>query len=109
MNIKEKKQEVINLIDSFLKNKKTIQDLYDFSWKVIDEFSNLTDQETPIYEETEKSFWFAIWQIQHLADEEHMKDGTLKRELKVVLKYLLNQKSMPPGIYGLRPPIKNEN
>ena len=103
MNFHKKRKEFINLIQLFLVKKKTIKDLQDFAWELIDRFSNINDLSIPPFEEIETALWYAVWQIQHLADEEHMKDGTLERELKTSLSYLLNQTSMPVGVYGLRP------
>lgn len=96
------KDEIICLIECFLAGKKTIQELQDCAWNVIDELSkeNTTDASKDI---DSKVFWFAIWQIQHLASEEHLQDGTLQRELKKTLKYLLNPTSMPANTYGLPP------
>lgn len=93
MNFNDKKLELASLIQLFLKNKKSIQDLQSYAWNSIDEF----------YENNEKVFWYAIWQIQHLASEDHLKDGTLKRELEETLKYLLNQEPFPRSFTGEYP------
>ena len=107
MNFKKKKNEVSDIIKLYLKNEKTLKDLQDYAWKAIDESSN-NDQINKPTDETESVFWFAIWQIQHLGSEEHVKDGTLERELKLTLQYLLNQAPMPPGAYGLPPSKKTK-
>lgn len=105
MDFKKKKVELTNIIQLYLKNEKKLQELQDYSWEVIDEFSD-KDQTDTAADEAQSAFWFAIWQIQHLASEEHKKDGTLERELKLTLEYLQNQRPMPPGTYGLPPSKK---
>lgn len=103
MDLRTKRDELINLIRLFLDKKKTVKELRDFSWEMIDQFSNINEKNIPPFEEIENVLWFAVWQLQHLADEEHMNDGTLERELKTTLGYLLNQIPMPADAYGLRP------
>lgn len=102
MNYKNKRREVINVIECFFDNQKTIEQLQGYAWSVIDEFSRKNEVDDSMGIDG-KVFWFAIWQIQHLANEEHFKDGTLTRELKKTLEYLLNPISMPPDTYGLPP------
>lgn len=105
MNYKKKRKEASKVIEHYLSKKKTMQELYDYSWKEIYEFSS-ENQHEQLMNEDGSVFWFAIWQIQHLASEEHFKDGSLKRELKQTLKYLLDQTPLPQGVYGLPPTIK---
>lgn len=106
MDYKKKKTEVSNIINLYFKGKKTLKELQDYSWKIIDEYYGNEQTNTPAGE-AESIFWFAIWQIQHLASEDHKRDGTLERELKLTLEYLQNQKPIPSDIYGLPPSKKN--
>ena len=108
MDFNKKKGEAAKVIQLFLDKKATLQELQEYSWKIIDEFSNKNEENIPVHQEEESVFWFAIWQLQHLAGEEHLKDGTLERELRITLKYLLNQIPMPVGTYGLRPSVNNK-
>ena len=99
--------EVSNLIKDFLNKNKKLYVLQEYAWKNIDEYlarnqiEEIIDADTPV-------FWFAIWQLHHLADEEHLRDGTLERNLKQTLQYLLNQSPMPPNAYGLPPNVKKQ-
>ena len=104
MNYSKKKLEVAFLIKQFLNRRKTINELQEYSWKIISEYSLKKQTETMI-DPDGSIFWFAVWQIQHLSDKEHLEDGTLERDLEKTLKYLLNQDPIPPGIYGIPPLI----
>jgi hypothetical protein len=103
MNFNKKKSQLINLIELFLKGEKSTIDLQNYTWNTIDDFS-AEKWDKSVDDRDENVFWFAIWQIQHLASEDHLKDGTLTRELKLTLKYLLNQMPISKTIIG-RPPI----
>jgi hypothetical protein len=78
MNLVEKKKELIELISKYLENKATLKDLQEFSWEIIDYFNARKKNELSPYQDFEKEFWYTIWQIQHLADEEHEKEGITK-------------------------------
>ena len=79
MNLNDRKSELASLIDLFLKNKKSIQALQAYAWHVIDEFSDSEIAKSSKCEIGENVFWYAIWQVQHLASEDHLRDATLKR------------------------------
>ena len=59
--------------------------------------------ELPSTYDFEKEFWYAIWEINHLADKEHEKDDTTDRELKKSLDYLTHPKKMPSNLGGTQP------
>jgi hypothetical protein len=104
MNFNKKKSQLINLIELFLKGKISTTDLQNYAWNTIDDFSPEKWKKSVVANQDENIFWFTIWQIQHLADEDHLKDGTLRRELKLTLNYLLNKIPIPKKIIG-KPPI----
>lgn len=96
----EKKNELIYLILKYLNNEKTLQNLQEFAWETIEFFNK---SELSPCQEFEKEFWYAIWQIQHLSDEEHEKDGVTQKALSDALDYLENKKSIPENFIGRRP------
>ncbi len=51
----------------------------------------------------EKSFWYAIWEVQHLADPEHIECNSIQEDLKEALAILNNVKPMPTEYIGKRP------
>lgn len=103
MDLKAKFKELQLLLNRFEKNEASIDELQSFAWNVIDYFTDTPSIELPDEEEFEKPFWYAIWQVQHLCDEEHIKDGTAKRELSEALAYLKKDKEMPVKCVGRRP------
>lgn len=103
MDINKKKKELIQIISLFLSHKKSLQDLQGFAWDVIDWFVEHRNDTLPTVQENEGVFWYVIWQMQHLANKEHENDGTLLRELRNSLDYLLNRLPCPKEKFGTRP------
>ena len=73
----------------------------DFAWDMIDYFN--TAEELPQEQSFEKTFWYAIWNIQHLCDPEHIQDGVATKELRECLFYLNGTKELPEKFRGRRP------
>ena len=103
MNLRKKKDELSNLISSFLTDEANIQELQDFAWTIIDYFSEKPPEQLPPLEDFENVFWHAIWQVQHLCSEDHVKDGSANRGLKETLNYLNFHKPLPKDFFGKRP------
>lgn len=103
MDLYKEKEDLIKLIELFLTNQSTARQLIDFSWRVIDYFSNTSSNKLPKYESFEKEFWFAIWQIQHLCDETHIADKVTKNTLKEALSFLKKERVIPDNYIGKRP------
>lgn len=102
MEIEARKQELSVLIEMYLQSKISHEDLYEYSWETINFFSDHRDA-LPLYHENEKPFWYAIWQLQHLADEEHQQNGVLRKALFEINMYLKNQKKIAENYEGRRP------
>lgn len=103
MDLIKKKHELIILISKYLENEASLEDLQKFSWEMIDYFGKNKKSELPPYQSFEKEFWYTIWQIQHLADEEHEKEGITKRVLQEALEFLKENKKFPNIFTGTRP------
>lgn len=68
--MQKEKIQLKQVIKKYFQNKSTVHDLYAFAWEKIDYFSKKIN--LPSYDENiEGEFWYAIWQIQHLADSQH--------------------------------------
>jgi hypothetical protein len=102
MELENKKNELLNLIEKYLKFQVSVEQLYEYSWQVIDYFEKNKNILPPALD-NERIFWYAIWQLQHLCDKEHEKDGTLKNALMDIVAYLKNQKNLPKYYEGKRP------
>lgn len=103
MNLSAKRNELIILISGYLNNQYTLTSLQKFAWDIIDYFNVNKKTELPPYQSFEKEFWYAIWQIQHLADEEHEHEGVTKKVLTEALEYLQKKKNIPNDYEGKRP------
>ncbi len=103
MDLKKKKEELINLIIYYLSGDIPLSKINDFSWGVIDYFTDLPEEESPPVENFENEFWYAIWQIQHLADKGHESEGVTKIEFERILKFLKGKNKLPKEYYGSRP------
>ena len=102
MNINNKTKELIELITKYLSKNATLEELNTFAWDIIDYFSS-NKNKLPPHSDKENEFWYTIWLIQHLTDQEHEKDGTTEKALKDALDYLKKNKKMPSNFKGSRP------
>lgn len=103
MKIPQLRDNLINLISLYLKGESSLDELNTFAWKVINYFSDKAKNDLPPIEDFEREFWYAIWQIQHLADSSHENEGLTKKEFERVLEFLKNEKKLPEQYYGSRP------
>ncbi|MCH1430193.1 MAG: hypothetical protein L7U87_05455 [Chlamydiales bacterium] len=103
MDLFLEKQKLENLILAYLDGKTSVEELNEFAWTVIETFSLINKTAQPPEKEWEGMFWYAIWQLQHIADAEHESDGTTQRDLKVSLAYLKNEIPFPSTLRGRRP------
>jgi len=55
------------------------------------------------YAAGEHTYWCAIWAAQHLADEDHWRDGLPQKELSFLLPFLRDRHALPKGWDGRRP------
>ena len=55
------------------------------------------------YASGERTYWCALWTAQHLADEEHWRDGLPQRDLSVLIDALRHRRELPDGWQGRRP------
>lgn len=103
MNLTEKKAALISLISEYLKKRIPLENLQEFSWEIITYFNKNDKSHLPPDENFEKEFWYTIWQIQHLADEEHESKEVTQKTLIEALEYLKGIKKIPKNFIGLRP------
>ena len=103
MNLSEKKDELIQLISGYLGNEVSLEQLQKFSWEIVGYFSKRKKNELPPHQDFEKEFWYTLWQVQHLADEQHEKEGITKKVLMDALDYLQKKKRLPQDFIGKRP------
>ena len=102
MNLTEEKDKLILKLENYLNGKLSHAEISNIAWQTIDYFTKNKRDILPAEESFEREFWHAIWQIQHLADEEHWKDGTASRDLTKALSYLKGE-SMPQELTATRP------
>lgn len=102
MNLLEKRKELINLLERYKDKRSSLMDLQKFAEEILDFFSDRKNK-LPSKQKFEKEFWYAIWQIQHLADKNHEKEGVTLRELSNALDFLVGNKTIPSSYIGDRP------
>ncbi len=103
MNLVKKREELIELLNGYLKGDVSCEQLQEFAWNIVDKFSSKNPSELPPQQPFEKEFWYSVWQIIHLADEEHERGGLTRRELVKALSYLKNESKLPNNYIGIRP------
>ena len=106
MNLNSKRQELIVLVQGFLDGSVVPEKLNKFVWDVIDYFSDTPRDDLPQPTDSEREFWYAVWQIQHLLGEE--KELT-QNELRTFVSYLKNECPLPDECIGQRPAGNRSN
>jgi hypothetical protein len=105
MDLHQKLFELINLIQDYQRGAIRVGSLNELAWDLIDFFESAKDDDLPERCEFEREFWYAIWQIQHLAGEGD--EELFKRELDKTLGYLKKEKMIPTECEGRRPQPKS--
>ena len=104
MNLEKKKKNLTTILENYLSGNSSLAEIRNFSWEVINYFTiNKNTDQLPQKESFENIFWYAIWELQHLADEEHEKDGVLGKQITEILTYLKKEKELPEECFGRRP------
>lgn len=103
MYIANKTNQLICLLDKFLKGKITSDTLVTFVWEIIDFFTESSKNELPPELPDEEIFWYAVWEIQHLCDDEHMSSESCRSHMRDILAYLRKDKQLPSNYWGKRP------
>lgn len=103
MELKNKKNQLIDMLSLYLRGKKSLDEVNSFAWEVINHFSTQDKKKLPPVEDFEKEFWYAIWQIQFIADSTHENEGVTKREFERILGFMKKERELPSQFYGSRP------
>ncbi len=103
MDLYQKRNKLKTLIKSYLNNQRALEDLQRFAWEIIAYFNKTNKNLLPSIYDFEKECWYAIWQIQHLADQEHEKAGITRQALLEALDFLEKREKIPETFNGLRP------
>ena len=99
----EFKPRLVETLRKYLGGELSHQDASDFSWSVISAWENRNMVLSNPYQKGEHVFWASIWSTQHLADEEHWKDGCTHRELGRYLHLLESNGELARDEEGNRP------
>ena len=67
---------LISQLEGYLNGTVSLKVMRDFSWNMIEYFSKCKKTDLPVPQDFEKELWYAIWEIQHLADEAHEEEIT---------------------------------
>jgi len=102
MDISNKQQELIAILSDFLTGTGSVNELNRFVWEVIGYFSSHPSDIGQAGKDSEKVFWYVIWQLQHLALEDTIEEN-MRRELLSSLQYLKGEKELPINYVGTRP------
>ncbi len=103
MDLKAKFNELLLLLDNYIAGRTSRSELRSFAWDIIDYFTDTPTGDLPVEEKFEKTFWYAIWQVQHLCNGEHEGDDITMRELEKALAYMRGEAKIPEEYVGRRP------
>lgn len=101
MNLNEKFEELIKLTKKYLARQVEPAALSQFAWEVITFFSSTARENMPSEQGFEPEFWYAVWQIQHLAGESD--DSLMRSQISKTLEYLEGRQILPRECAGSRP------
>ena len=98
----EKKPELIQLVESYLKGLVTLNDIANYAWRVIDAWDDIGDiSKSEPYAKGEKAFWAIIWAAPHLAGEEP--ECLARQEITDLLQIFKEKGNLPKGVDARRP------
>ena len=103
IDLEEKYEELKKLISQYLSGQIQHDAICNFAWEIINYFEDKDKSKEITIQKFEPEFWFAIWQIQHVSDEEHWNEGITHRYLQQALDYLKKDKILPKESIGSRP------
>ncbi|NGX39881.1 MAG: hypothetical protein KR126chlam1_01218 [Chlamydiae bacterium] len=103
MNMEKEKTDLKKIIYGYFQKTVSLEDLNAYAWEKIQDYSKCKASLPEYDEKLEGEYWYAIWQIQHLADSEHLDDGLLQQKLLDILAIFDKKKSLPRKFYGKRP------
>ncbi len=96
-------KEFISILSGYLNQEITHIKIQAYIDRIFDKWENLNIDEGTPYSKGEKEFWCSVWSTQHLASEDHWKDGITQVDLGLILKVLKGQSVLPSGYTGKRP------
>lgn len=103
-SMKQHRENLTRLLTDFFKDQKKYEDLNSYAWDLLEYYADLPDDKMPEWQgEDEGLVWNAVWPIQHMADEEHIKDGTAQLAFENMLQLLNGTLKATPADYGSRP------
>jgi len=95
-------QHLADLVETALESDQAESQLRDHVWDVIELFTNTPREDHPPLGRTEEVFWFVIWQLQHLLDDDFA-PGAREAQLRELVSYLRGERPLPHGCRGRRP------
>lgn len=102
-DIAEERMRLIYLLEEYLAGAVDAQQLSEYAWSIIDYFTEQPEIHLPQYSDAERDFWYAIWLVQHLADEEHIRLASTRNDFEEALQMLKGSKPIPAHYIGRRP------
>ncbi len=101
--VSTRRAELITLLERYCASDTNHDEASDFAWSVIDGWEEGEHNTKSPYLLGERTFWAAIWSLQHLADEQYWEDGVTQRELRRYIPLLKENSELPQGEDGRRP------
>jgi hypothetical protein len=98
------KPRLIRVIQDYLVQRLSHEEVKHLAWEIIDTWSGLTDEaKAAPYLEGEKPFWATVWASVHLANNDHWDEGLCQEELGCLLQILKRGGELPAGHDAKRP------
>lgn len=95
-------EKLIYLLTKFLDGNLEGEKIYEFTWEIIDLYSKKKRHKRK-NSYKERVFWNTIWFLQHILDEEHLKNDVIRKKIRHSLKYLIGSEMMPNDYIGEPP------
>ena len=100
--IKGNSEKLKQKIEEYSESKLTHEEMQKYIDNIFDLWDNLDCDKTVETSKEEEIFWHTVWTIQHVADEEHFKDGITQKEIANCMTYFKNG-TLPKGYVARRP------
>jgi hypothetical protein len=100
--IEDNSEKLIQKLKEYSESNISHCDMQKYIDSIFDLWYGLDCDKTIEKSKEEEIFWHAVWTMQHVADEEHFKDGITQKEIVKCLNFL-NNNYLPKGYIANRP------
>jgi hypothetical protein len=95
------RSKLIAALEGYLFSKVSNDEIQQIAWEIISEGVSIPKNEP--YAPGEETFWASVWAIQHMADDQHQTNESVRTQLIQLFEALESYEPLPECFVGKRP------